>query len=303
MLDASEIEEEIYRPRWIYNYLLFGIYSMSISPLIARYVKFNEKSYFVAISGILIYVAEHFAFKYKLKMIRLRSESKRQDSEIHTGKYLPVPHINPFLWFAVGMRMVFRMGILMLSLFAFGDNFQTWIEKGIIGFLFLGIVTIEILLLAHIYSANVLLQDYPVGLREEKEEKTEDEQWRKENLKKEESISDYRKEMLTDIVLQIYSFMLFTAIWEYINDFGIEMIHKFSKANETAGEAGISLCIMLGAMLGIGLLPIRLAYWIEDSVEAISKKEKWKIVGSFVIATVLTISPSIKEFVQVYFNK
>lgn len=276
---------------------------MSISPFITQLINFGEKSLYVAIPGLFIYFAEFFAFKYKLKMIRLRSEAKRVEHQKLTGEYLPEPHITPALWFAVGMRIVFRMGCVAICATAVGIDMPDYGGKPLSVAIILITLLVEVLSLAYLYSNNTLFWDFPDNVMEAREEKKEDDAWRKENLDRQETVWEDRKEIISDVILQIYAFMIFTAFWEYINQLGINLIDSNYKHNDPAIATAMELSMMLLVMVSVGLLPMRLAYWIEESVEAISKKEKRIMAGYFVIAVLLTITPSVREYIDVYFRK
>ena len=99
----------------IYSYASFGLYALTIAPLVTSLFKYGEKNYFIGIFGLVIWVAEYFALYFKLKMIRIRSELKRLADEKETGKVISLPEISGFVSVQFFFRLLFRSAIIMVS--------------------------------------------------------------------------------------------------------------------------------------------------------------------------------------------
>lgn len=236
-------------------------------------------------------------------MIRLRAEIKRAEHYRITGIYFGAPHISQKMWFPLFMRIGFRLAFVMVSATAIGITATDTKSSGVGVIIILVTTVTEILSVMHFYNNSVLLHNPPSNPKEEMEARRMNEEWRKENIANELHESDSVKELFADIILHLYAFMLYAAFWEYINEFGINMIHRSFRASENAFSAGVSVFMMLAAMVAVGLVPMRLAYWIEESVNAITLKEKRSMWGYFILAILLTCAPSIMEFINIYFKK
>jgi hypothetical protein len=278
----------------IHIYLLFAIYSVTVAPYISGFMNFGERNYLVALFGLPMYVAEFFAFKFKLKMIRMNVELKRAEIEKMTGASIETPRIGYVLWYALFMRMIIRVGFVVVSFMALGH------DAGIIVFALFA----EVLLLMYVvgYADSGLFRDYPFNKVEVREQKEQDEKWREGNMKYADSESYKRKEFFADIILYLFAFMVYTAFWGYINEEGMRMVAIAHRQEESAIGFGINLFMMLGAMASIGMMPMRLAYWIEESVMSFEKKEKMKLRFYFIMAVLFTFTPSIAEYIRLFFR-
>ena len=112
--------------------------------------------------------------------------------------------------------------------------------------------------------------------------------------------SYFWRELISDIVLQIYAYMLFTLIWLYINATGFENIHQSVFHHNNALVAALNLFPMLFSFVIVSLMPIRIAYWIEDSMDAFTIKEKVGMWISFILVSIFTCSPSIIKYVSIF---
>lgn len=283
----------------VFAYALFGIYALTVAPVVTRFIDFGEKNIFVSIFGFTMLIAEFFALNFKLKMVRLRSEEKRIAYKKETGIDI-IPSAGQAVFFGFFMRMVFHVSVIMVCMTALG--YECTEEKMSTQ----GMIVLLIWIFAdiggclYIYVNSGFYTDPPQNRQDMKDDLKEEDDWDKANLQLASSTSYFRMEIVSDIILQVYALMLFTSFWKYINQTGIEMLHDSLKANESAVEAGFRLFPMLFAMVILGLLPMRIAYWIEDSMEAFTTKEKLGMGITFFIAAVFTCSPAIFKFITLF---
>ena len=282
-----------------YAYALFGVYSLTVSPFVTRFIDYGDKNLFVSIFGFVMLIAEFFALNFKLKMVKMRSEQKRIAYKKETGIDI-IPSVTPIVFFAFFMGLVFNAAIIMIAMTALGYNCteEKMSSQGSI-VLVLGII-IEIFAFGYIYVTTGFYTDEPQNKKELADDIKEDEDWDKANAQLSVSDKYFRLEMLSDIVLQVFTLMLFTAFWQYINQMGINILHDALKGNKSALEAAFSLFSMLLAMVILGLMPMRIAYWIEDSMDAFTRREKSGVGILFIIVAVFTCSPAIYKFITLF---
>jgi hypothetical protein len=279
----------------IYSYALFGLYALTISPLVTRLFDYNEKNYFIAIFGFLIWVAEFFALYFKLKMIRIRAELKRITYKKETGIDIK-PSTGAFVFFQFFFRLLFRSAIIMVCMTALGFNCNEKKMDGLAELVLIFCFTLDMIGFFYIYANTNFYSDEINNT----EEQLEDETWNNENLGFAESEKYFRLEVFSDLILQIYAIMLFTAFWKYINQYAIEMIDE-SFNNTEDGGVGLTIFFMLFAELMIGLMPIRIAYWIEDSLNSFSKQDKNLMRLNFIIVGFFACLPTIVKYLGVSF--
>ena len=103
----------------INSYALFGFYSLTLAPFLTQFIAFGEENAFIALCGFIILILESFAFVFKLKMIRIRSELRRIDHKNLTGEDI-TPHPHATIIWGFFMRLVVRFVVLGASLQALG---------------------------------------------------------------------------------------------------------------------------------------------------------------------------------------
>jgi len=283
----------------MHAYALFGIYALTISPFVTRFIDFGQRSTFVAIFGFVMLIAEFFALNFKLKMIKMRSEQKRIAYKKETGKDI-IPSVGIGVFFGFCMRLVFHAAIIMVSMTALGYPCTERLMS-IQGQIVLVVwIFADILAFGYMFVNTGFYTDTPQNRKELIEDLKEDEDWDKANSKLATDVKYFRREIIADIVLQIYTLMLFTCFWKYINDIGIDMLRDSLKAGENPIEAAFRLFPMLFVMIILGLMPMRIAYWIEDSMEAFSKRDKLGMRIVFVIVAIFSCSPAIIKFISLF---
>ena len=147
---------------------------------------------------------------------------------------------------------------------------------------------------------STLFSDPPLTKDEYKERIKEDEEWDKENLPLEHTKDFSRKELLSDIILQIYIVLVYTVFWSFVNNIGINMLYSSLEEKFTAYQAGIQVFNMMLFMTMLGILPIRIVYWIEYSLVSITKTDKKIMWSMFAIAVFFTCLPTIITFFKLF---
>jgi hypothetical protein len=291
-------------PPGIFVFALFGIYSLTLAPTLTDFLKYRHAgNYFIAFFGFLIYVLEIFAFNFKLHMVRIRAEERRIKLQQITGEQMLIPRAGVMIWIGLFFRMMFRVGIIAISVTALGFPVEglavsmsgIGMAAGTIAFFLEGALLIYTCMTTNFFNSADDTQ------REYDEELKKDTEWIVEELKSTDAENNFTKELIADIVLQIYAFMLYTAWWDYVNGYAITMGEQYFASRATAAEAMFKILPMLLIMSLLAIIPLRLAYWIEDASTAFTDKEKWKTRRAFLIATAITISPAIIGIFHIYF--
>lgn len=302
-----------------YAYALYGVYAVTISPLLIEVMEKHKPTLFIAVFGFVMLIAEFFALNFKLKMVRIRAHEKQLLLKKQTGQSI-LPSVTPIVLFCFCIRLVFRIGIVMAIMTALGFdcNTSTMSVPGEIAIM--SALIFDIVGFAYIYLKRDIYTDVPKTEREFKEEIKEDEKWYDLNVKSIASLPYVKLEMLSDFILQIYSLMLFSSFWRFINQEAINRLHneiiqdffalppemiktiqsssKLNLANSyvTTGS-GLGIVLLLFVTVMLGLIPLRLAYWAEDSMSAFTKKERKVMWTIFAVVALYTCSPFLAEYV------
>ena len=173
-------------------------------------------------------VAEFFALNFKLKMVHIRSEKKRIAYKKATGiDIIPRPESACLfrLFYENGLPHCYRHGIY--DSLGYFIPAQKWIclPKGVI-VLCISFFARDLCGLIYIYFNSGFYVDPAENKREWEEELREADVWDRVHLPLAASAKYYWEELISDIVLQVYAFMLFTSFWKYINQTGMEMLQQ-----------------------------------------------------------------------------
>ena len=282
-----------------FSYALFVLYSLTVSPIITRFIDYGEENYFVSIFGFVVLIAEFFALNFKLTMVKFRTEEKRIAYKKETGFDI-VPTITPLVFFAFFMRIVFRMIVVMVSMTALGYvcTEKAMSPQGEVALMI--VVILDLLGLTYMYFSSDFYNIPPQNDDELQDTLKEENDWLKANKKLALSEKYFRLEIFSDIVLQVYALMIYTAFWTYINQIGFEKLHESIVINDSAFFAALSIFPRLIILLILGLMPIRIAYWMEDSMEAFTTKEESGMWLAFFIVGLFTCSPTIVKFISFF---
>ncbi len=301
-LFQNKVLENEVRPNGYYFNILFALYYFFIAPFINEYVFQGNRNILVAVFGLIIYVAELYSFIFKTKIIRLRANEKRLQIIKQTGKDYVIPQPGCVISYGVVSRMLFRFGFVMLAMTGFGFDPEQENQSPFFIRVMVAALLFECGVLAYTYAESGVFGSTAQDDKWDKEkEETAKKEWLNKNLPKLNSGEYKKKEFVSDVVLHLYAFMLFTAFWTPINEGNKQFIHDAFVGGDPALTTGCLLFFIYLAMTLLALPPIRLAYWIEESVLALTSKEKWKLWGSLMLAALAVAFPAVQEFIKVYF--
>ena len=286
----------------VYSYALFGLYALTIAPFITSYFDYGKNNFFVAIFGLIMLVLEYFALSFKLQMVRARSEEKRIALKKENGRDI-LPGLNPVVLYGFFIRLGFRVIILLICIVALGldtmdknMSFQSISTTWMLTIFFFGDMFGALL----IYVNSGLSIGVEKSNTEIEEELIDDEEWDAKNSQMINSVKYFRIEILADIILQVYSIMLFTAFWKYINEYCSNVLIEDKSSQYSAFAAAFTVFPMMIIISLLALTPMRIGYWIEDSMEAFTRKEKTMMWLNFFLACCFTCLPTTINFFSLF---
>ena len=294
-MNSSFLLSKDIRPNGYYFNILFILYYLFLAPLINKFILFGEKNFFVAFMGIAVYITEFFAFDFKIKMIRLRGYSEALRLKKETGKEISMSGPGGVLMYAIVIRFLLRIGFMMTSMYALFGNPEVPLYT-VMTVLLVIVVLLEVGICAYTFSQSGLVENIS-------SEDSGNKPWIKKFLPKFDTGEYRQKEFLSDIVLHLYAFMIITAFWNPINESGKNIINATAPLEDSALYTGIILFFIYTVLAFISLPAIRLAYWTEESVMAFTRKDKWKLRGSFILTALVVASPVIQQYFKVYLWK
>ncbi|MBL7890703.1 MAG: hypothetical protein JNL24_14215 [Bacteroidia bacterium] len=287
----------------VFSYSLFGIYALTIAPIVGDFIVSGAYNPFLAFFGFTMLIAEFFALKFKLKMIRVRAGQRRLLHKEKTGINI-LPTTNKFVLFEFFLRLLFRVPIAMVCMTALGytANEKKMSEEGVLVIMI--VLVSDIAGLTYLFLKSDFYTDPPMSKKELNKELYEDDIWDKANGHLTTSEKHMRLELLSDIVLHVYSVMVYTALWSHLNSYGIAKLNSIVFI-EYADPITCAFEIFpwLFIMCMLALIPLRIAYWIEDSLMAFTWLEKFELVATFIIIALFTCSPTIWHFISIFYLK
>jgi hypothetical protein len=207
----------------------------------------------------------------------------------------------------------------IMTALGFDCNTSTMSVPGEIAII--SVLIFDIVGFGYIYLKRDIYTDTPYTEKAFKAELKEDQKWYDAAIKSISSLPYIRMEMLSDFILQIYALILFSSFWEFMNRTAISRLHeemnndflknyhliktlgKVSGAVENLHAVpigtGIGIVLLLFVTVMLGLIPIRIAYWVEDSMTSFTKKEKSAMWILFSIAAIYTCSPFLAEYIAI----
>ena len=265
----------------------------------ADFVDSGKQNAIIGIFGFIMLGLEFPALRYKLKMIRIRTNIKRLEYKKATGTDI-IPSVSPGVLFSFFARIILHMGIVMVSLTSLG------IPATESGMSIPGLVIVIAVFLAdvggliYLYFNYDFYNDDPQTKREMREELNEEDTWMSKHSVDPDPETSRRKELLADFILQLYCCMLFTAYWKMINQRSVELLFSCAKDKEGAAMAAFNLVPILVVTIAVALRPMQPAYWIENSLQAFSNNEKRRNWIIFSVLGIFVFVPTILKYYQMF---
>lgn len=282
-----------------YSFALFGVYAVTVAPFINNFIEFGKPNAFVGIFGFIILIAEFFALKFKLKIVRARTQLKRIEYKKQTGIDV-IPTVTAGVLFGLFSRLVFQVIITMICMSSLGFDCgeRKMSPEGVIAIM--SVFAFEIGAITYFFMKLDIYTDIPFNKKQFRQEVQEDNEWAAANLTKELNEYSVRKEMIANIILQIFSCMLFSTFWQFINKNGITSLLVLHEDNTGALGAFAYLFPMMFAIIAIGLRPLQIGHWIESSLQAFSSKEKKKNRVIFITVGIFACAPTIIKYLEIF---
>lgn len=255
---------------------------------------FGERNYLVGVIGLLTLLFEYYALKYKLWIIRVRAEKKLIELEKESNEVLIINPSNALIY-GLFVRIVLRSSVLLFSILAIGGEFL------VAGSLVIVLFFVDMIGLMYIFVTSDIIHDkvpahkIPVAVAERQ-------RWRDKNLPDSDSLKNFKYEILADITLNIYAYVVFTLVWFFINSLAIDTLEGFIKTKSNAFDVGYKIAFMLVFMVLVLLIPIRVAYWIENSMNAITRKHKYAFYLMVILSGIYTCMPTLIAYSSHFFG-
>lgn len=275
--------------------VLFGIISLFVGASIPSYVDLRGSGFLVGLIAVFMYFGEAWAFYYKTKLTRVRVVYVQTEGRI-TRTVPPLPALGCFVSYGFFLRLCFRTIFLIVALTTFG--FMSESEEDIGGVaitvLILGIL-FELFLLGVSWIESRLTKD-----DEEEEPQKEEQKWREKNFKMLKDPKLLAKEMGADFILFVSAMMFTHAFWTMSNnDFMDSIDHSYAIGDWGVGVL-LSMVFFNFVLCLFMLVPVRLAYWVGESISTFTPQQKWRLRFSFLFAGLSITAPVFIHWVKVY---
>lgn len=281
------------------GFLLFGLYVTFVSPILAGFIAFEEKNNFIAFFGFFMLMVEPFALMEKIKNARIRSALKQQAFRKRTGKDI-LPRTGRLVLGGFFVRLVLRLSAVEVCITALGLHFNGPKTDPMAIVILISALFIDICSLGYIYMKTDFFRDQAFSKRQLSSQIKAFRKWNEINVADYHSASSYWKEVASDLVLQIYAVMLFTALIDFTNSYGLKNVLNDVASGNPPESSALSLLPLFFFLFLFGLMPIRIAYWIEDSLLAFTLREKVGLWFTFLVVFLFCFVPGIVQYQLIF---
>ncbi len=282
--------------------LFLGLISCFGFPILNPNIPLGTPSWWVALLGILFYVGELWAFNYKVRISRARILRRMTHN---TPGLLNVSHDSTgcLIFYGFLMRFVFRIGMILVISGACGMDVQGDEEdvSVLTTIVMITGVVFELIVFGYSLYETRVYSSKPKSEQEEEEENESEIKWRTKHFPWLDDPKYPLKELGADMILFVFAILLTKAFWDPSNAGFVDFIRR-SATDGTSGLvvfggmiiANLTLCLFF-------LVPVRLAYWVEESMMVFSGRDRWKYTLSLIFAGFMITGPVWVEIFRVYF--
>lgn len=283
------------------GFMIFGLYGLFISPALSDTIEFEQKNLFVAYFGFFMLLIEPIALFIKLKNARIRSALKRKAFKKRTG-INHVPITSKVMLFGFFARIILRTVAVGICTNALGIHDIGTQAHPLAVAILLGFIFLDICFMGLIYMKSDFFQEYAHTSKGKFIDEKAYKAWNEKHIPGYHTVKSYWFEVISDMVLQVYAVMLITAFIDYTNAYGLEEMRKKVLVGIAPWDAASDMLMLFFFLLVGAIMPIRIAYWIEDSLTAFTKKERTGQLLLFAVVTIFLFVPGILEYKLHYGN-
>lgn len=249
----------------------------------------------LAIFCLFLYVGEYWAFLYKLKVARLRELVKITKGNPNTREAMGTEP-GCMMFYAFLMRFVFRIVIGMIPVIGFGGGeINDDLNTVQIVFMVLIVLFEVFTMLYSMYETHIFKTsgEYADTDREIESYWESEKKWRSENYPILNKVDTHKKELYASIILLLMAFVTTHFLWGSMNQEFVDFIIRTEKNKESVSFAVITVILSCVMLCFFFLMPIRLAFWVEEKMKADEKPEIRRYRLSLLFAGVSICSPSL----------
>lgn len=250
--------------------------------------------YLLAIFAFPLYVGEFWAFLYKLKIARTRELVKITRGNPNTREAMG-GEPGCMMVYAFLMRFVFRIFLGLVFLMIFGGSIDKELNNVQIVFMIL-IVLFELFnFMYSMYETHIfkLSGEYAETDKELENYWESEKKWRNKNYPLLEKSGTRKKEIVANIILLFMAFLTTHFLWGAMNHELKDFIIRTEKSHESILFAVCTVICSCFALCLFFLMPVRLAFWVEERMKADKKPELMHYRLSLLFAGLSICSPSL----------
>lgn len=252
-----------------------------------------------ALACLFLYTGEYWAFLFKLRIALARhlyglsggNPNKKTGEPLEPGC---------MVFYAYLMRMVFRIVLGIIMILGFGGSRITEEMNSVqIGFL-IAIVLFEVFVFCYtLFESHIFELPGEKDSEKDREKAWENEvRWRTKVFRELPLKNTPVKEFVASLLLFFMAVAATQLFWKEINGEFIDFILRTEKNRESASFAVITVLLSCFVLCLFFLMPVRLAFWIEEKIKASTLKKKRKYRLSLLFAGLSICSPSIVQLIR-----
>ncbi len=275
--------------------VILGLFS-ALGFLFSSWDVFSSLPFFiVGIFCLFLYVGEYWAFLFKLKVARVRELIKLTKGNPNTRQAMG-GEPGCMMFYAFLMRFVFRIVVGMIPVISFGGGgVNDELNTVQIVFMIL-IVLFELFnMLYSMYETHIfrLTGEDPDTAKDIDSYWESEKKWRTKNYPLINKEDTRKKELYAAIILLLMAFATTHFLWGSMNNEFVDFIIRTEKNKESVSFAVISVILSCATLCLFFLMPIRLAFWVEEKMKADEKPEIRRYRLSLLFAGISICSPSL----------
>lgn len=255
----------------------------------------------VAVFFILLYASEFWAFLYKIRIARVKQlyDLSKGNPSKRIGE---IEEPGCMLFYAFLMRFVFRFAMIMLAITFFngGDSDKEIPNWGIVFMII--VVLFELFnMMYSLYETHIFrLKTDDDGEMDEEEYWVKEKDWRTKMFKKLNAEKESSKLFFADLIILLSSSVITMLFWQGSNQSFIEFIKRSATQNESTLFVVLTVLISSAILCLFFLMPVKLAFWLEQKMHIDTVEEKRKYRLSILFAGISITAPSWIQLIKTF---
>lgn len=273
-------------------YIMVGIYVL-IQSVNIQTVALNKYVYGLIV--LALYISEFFAFRFKIKLTRIRCLFNLTEGDPLKKVKLPEAKPTILFFYAYFSRAIFRFIVFMMFWFTYFEDNNN--KMGNVGMVFNSVIilfeiTAILIIVSPFFGSTSRKSKY------EEEEAESRVKWQIKNFPLIQKSTTWKNELLSNIVIIFFSIFWSGYFWQgIINGTFTPYLQDAVNRGESIFWHSIFIIPAATLLCLFFVIPSQLAYFLDESVTAKSRKHKNHFWLALTLASLSYLLPTLKVMV------